>query len=391
MFANQEAKKLVKAHANRKPKVPHHEITRPEICLSMLVGGAAVYITKSTVGLYFGLAVGGLVTVACLAGSYLYTRKTALDGIPKYQDGGNDSRKKLPSIADKHMSGDDPRKLNRDTQYHLGFCYKPGFKDEFAYLGLSTPLKHSSIVLAPVDLIYSLSNMSDELIDDFLTRMKNILVIGRQSPALRKNSSGFFSLPMSEAKRTLIDNEGNYELFPGAAFEPMMSDAIFSGEEIKLIVDAVDRDICEGKGQICLMFNSNCYSGSVFFLAKAVEILKFRHDAMISEITMEATTLLVDIRHNPERYNALLSLSESTHKQMQDLCFLMLNVMQHNLGQGVINNPAVINQINKALKISHKFDPQLSEQLLRDLAENVDHTNKENMKDSGTLYHRTKK
>jgi hypothetical protein len=42
----------------------------------------------------------------------------------------------------------------------------------------------------------------------------------------------------------------------------------------------------------------------------------------------------------------------------------MLDVMAHHLGQGILNNNVVLEQINKALKIAKEFNPQLSKILI---------------------------
>ncbi|VVC75393.1 hypothetical protein AQUSIP_06830 [Aquicella siphonis] len=353
-------------HANTQVK---RHCTGSDMSFSFLFGAAAsAFVRSQEGGLLFSLAVGAMVCITSFGVSFLYSRKSSIESIksannklksnestPDFSDKSPKRKNQLPAIKDKHMSDTDPDQINDEDQFYLGFCIKRGFA-EWLEGGLieKSPLKHSSVVLVPMRIMYELNRLSVHEHDTYLTQERGIIVFGRQSTIFRKSSTlGFWGASHSERVRTQIDNEGKYSFFPGAPFEPMMSEVLFSGKEIKAVIKQVDSIICNGKGQLCDMINSNCYSASVCILAVAIEKLHDRYHNHLHQLNGR-----YDIDMHP-------AASKKMHFLIKDLCLLMLDVISHNYGQGVLNNQAVVAQVNKALEIASEFDCDQSAKLIR--------------------------
>ncbi|VVC74854.1 hypothetical protein AQUSIP_01280 [Aquicella siphonis] len=360
-----------------KKEVKHHS-TGSDIGFSFLLSSAAMAIARSQGGWLFSVAVSAMVGIVSFGASYLYSRKSSIQSISSLNDeiskkgesvsGSQDTspkrKNKLSSIKEEYMSGINPDQIRDEDQFYLGFCIKRGFAEwlEGKFVEKS-PLKHSSVVLVPMHIMYDLERLSVHEHDAYLTKEQGIIIFGRQSTVFRRSSTvGFWGASHQERVRTQIDNEGHYSFFPGAPFEPMMSEVLFSGKEIKAVIKQVDKIICNGKGQLCDMINSNCYSASVCILAVAIDQLHDRYHHHLGQMNGR-----YDIDIHP-------GASKRMYSQIRDLCLLMLDVIKHNFGQGVLNNKAVIAQVNKALEIASEFDCDHSIKLIRQhLGQDQDH------------------
>lgn len=379
-------------YKRRKLQIEVPEVSLTQMGLSFIFGAIAGYFSKggdSKKDWLFGIAIGGLVTTVCLAGSYVYSRYSSLQSVPSLEgltnngnhdndvtnvqaDGDVNTDKKTKTIKTKnqliditndHMTKISPAQLNDGSLYYMAFCFKRGFADLLEggliskYLIEKSPFRHSSVMFIPLDIMLKLQKMPTNLHSDYLSEQKGIFVCGRQSTIyrddnkLRLEASGFFS---AERQITKIDNEGLYELFPGAAFESMLSDSIFTGKEIKALIKRVDHLICENKNQACHMYNSNCYSASICMLAMAVESLFDRHVNHLEKIGSS-----IDFEMHPDA-------SLHVHFQLVSLCSILTDVVKHNQGQGVLNNDLVLTQVNLALEIASLFDYEKSRQLTLD-------------------------
>jgi hypothetical protein len=86
----------------------------------------------------------------------------------------------------------------------------------------------------------------------------------------------FWQASFKEIIKTRIDNEKNHSMI-NAGFDSIMSDAIFSGKEIKSIIDKTNTTVCD---QFFDVIHSNCYTGSVCFLAIAIQELHQRYESL---------------------------------------------------------------------------------------------------------------
>jgi len=345
--------------------VEHHSTSYRQMALSFLVGTGATYLTSSSYGWMFSLAVGGIASAVCFAGTYACSRQTSIQSIPTVNENtknsreSNSTKKILPNINNDYMSGMPPENLADSHLFYMGFCSKRGFADLLEggviskYGFEKSPFKHSSVLFVPIQMMTDLRDLSESERASYLRTKKGILVFGRQSTVFRTNSSiSFWSSSFKNTTQTIIDNESFYTLFPTAEFEPSMTNAILSGEEIKEIVRRVNEAICKGDNQFCNMFHSNCYSASIYMLATAIDVLHNRHTNILDMMRHR-----VDLDLHPQA-------SLHMHNQLEELCSLMLDVLAHNQGQGVINNKIVVTQINIALKIASEFDTRKSEEVV---------------------------
>lgn len=337
--------------------VEHHSTSYRQMTLSFLVGTSAAYLASSSYGLMFSLAVGGIASIVCFTGSYACSRQISIKSIPTVNENikksreSNSTKKILPNINNDYMSGIPPENLTDSHLFYMGFCSKRGFADLLEggviskYGFEKSPFKHSSVMFVPIQMMQDLRDLSESERALYLSTEKGILVFGRQSTAFRTHSTAcFWSSSFKNTAQTIIDNESFYTLFPTAEFEPSMTNAILSGEEIKEIVRRVNKAICNGDNQFCNMFHSNCYSASIYMLATAIDVLHNRHVNIL-----EMMSHRIDLDLHPQA-------SLRMHNQLEELCLLMLEVLSHNQGQGVINNKIVVTQINIALKIASEFD-----------------------------------
>lgn len=377
--------KSVYKRRNQQIEVPQVSLT--QMGLSFLFGALAGYFSKpgdNKKDWAFVIAIGGLVTSACLAGSYLYSRYSSIQSIPSFEHNPNDekngkdesngqdtkmkdetltidTKKQLIPITNEHMTKVSPEELGDGDLYYMAFCFKRGFADLLEggyiskYLMEKSPFKHSSVMFIPYNIMHQLQTLPVEFHNQYLSEQKGIFVCGRQSTAFRDDNLHLnISMFSSAGKKTKIDNEGLYELFPGAAFESMLSDSIFTGKEIKSLIRRVDHMICNSEDQSCNMYYSNCYSASICMLAMAVESVFDRH---VSHLELIGSR--IDFEMHP-------SASQHVHFQLISLCKILTDVVKHNQGQGVLNNDFVITQINIAFEIVNFFDKDKSKQLTLD-------------------------
>lgn len=236
---------------------------------------------------------------------HYHTFRSDLASIPHL----NDERKETVSpklketlsgkkIGIEQMSEDAHHDLKDDQTYAFSFARKLGFKD---WLGDNTPFIHSALAFHQHD-------------------KDKWLVLGRQSPFYREGSTA----PKSKFHETKPDNEKHYVLFgqnpETSAFYLTHSHLKFTGAEVKEVISRGEKNICP---QPCDMFNSNCYSFSVYSITQLIDVLDKREEKTPGE----------------------------NNQNIKTMAQLLSHACEDNYAQGVCNNPVVKSAVKSTIDI----------------------------------------
>lgn len=336
-----------------KPEVYCHDTVNADNTLSFMFGATAAILISSNHGWLFSLAAWACVTGCLITANYLSDRETAINSIPKMNTSHTRHLEITIPISEKHMSDANVYHLADDKSYYLGFCIKRAFAEWMEWSTFKSPLQHSSIIIIPDTIMNELEKLSANKQDEYLSSTKEIIIFGRQSVAFREsaeNKTTQESVPIRFYKakgKTQLDNEKYYGQLGRAPFKSTMTQVSFSGKEIKDIINRVNQSICNKDEQFFDLIQSNCYSGSVCVLAMAIEVFNERYVSFTGQL-------------NDGRNTDHAILIQSIHAQLKSLCTLMVDTLHHNYGQGVLNNKAVVDQVNIALKIAGEFEERWS-------------------------------
>lgn len=315
-------------------QIKYHDASS-DAYLSLFVGVAATYLLSDRDRWLFSLAIWGAVSVAITCGfigKYRYSRNQSLFSIPKNEKNINvDGEQIFPPLHLKHMSQMSLDNIADENSYYLGFCVKRALAEWLEpNIFAESPLRHSCIIIVPVNVMAELQKLPYEERDKYLADKKEIVMFGRQSTVFRlANKVGFWDSPYEEKINTQVDNEHPYGLPENSFYQATLTSACLTGREIKEIIQQTDNVICKGEDQFFNLSHSNCYTGSVYMLAAAVNLLSRKCD------------------------------NENISEQMASIRSVLQGSLSHNGGQGVLNNKAVVDEVNEALgagaKNKYKF------------------------------------
>lgn len=244
-------------------------------------------------------------------------------------------------IKPTKMISTDVENISDTKQYQLGFGRKLGFNDLFSKFNIDkilekSPLKHSAIAFLDLD-------------EHKKGEQKKWLMLGRQSTVFERehkhnpahnhphknHKEHNASLNSDHLLHTVVANEKNYDMMHDAPFSVDLSEAVFSGAEIKRMVANTNNAICES--QTCTVVGSNCYSASIFMLTEGIAAINERMDYP----------------------------KEKADQEIISLFAILKSAALNNLSEGVANNKPVVQAIDRTIAIMNK----------RGLEKSVSHAN----------------